>query len=148
MTRDLFMRVLTNFPTNVGEQAEVANLRRLNWAHITRKPTTGILALIARNAPAPPYNKELDIPLPRDTLSRLGGGQSLSIPTTARPHARKYQDNSALHKHKAVFAPKVATTRVPGLPLLNIIEEWAQLVHTHTHVDFATLANNYTNDYI
>ena len=59
---------------------------------------------------------------------------------TARPHARIYLATS-LHKRKTVFAPTTPITPGPDLPLITYIEDWARLLQTHIHRDFAAIAN-------
>jgi len=80
----------------------------------------------------------------RPQFTRLGGGQPLSTPATARPHARPYR-TIAPHKHKTMFAPTTAITPGPDLPPITCIEEWARLLQTHTHEAFATFANLHGN---
>ena len=44
-----------------------------------------------------------------------------------------------------MFAPTTATTSGPDLPLITCIEDWARLLHTHSHQDFAAIANLHGN---
>jgi len=99
----------------------------------------------APHARTPHCNKPTFVVTGDAPHTSLGGGQPLSIPSTARPHARIYKETS-LHKHKNVFAPTTVVTPGPDLPLIICIEDWARLLQTHNHRDFAKIANLHGNN--
>ena len=45
-----------------------------------------------------------------------------------------------------MFAPTTAITPGPDLPLITCIEDWARLLQTHIHRDFAKIANLHENN--
>ena len=93
----------------------------------------------------PRCNNLLSVNIHGATRTRLGGGQPLSTPSTARPHARAHRSDT-VHKHNKVFAPTTTITPGPNLPLITCIEDWARLLQTHIHKEFATIANQHGNN--
>jgi hypothetical protein len=72
------------------------------------------------------------------------GAQRRSL-MRVRPHAHIQRDTVARDKHEIVFAPTTDTKSNPDLPILTRVEDWAHLLHNHTHADVASLANKCTN---
>ena len=78
--------------------------------------------------------------------SRLGGGQPFSCLTTSRPHSRKNRNTPALHIHRTYLAEVETSPQDRDLTYITKMEDWAHLLQTHTHSEFASLANKYTNN--
>jgi hypothetical protein len=74
----------------------------------------------------------------------MGGGQPLSTCATARPNTRIYKQ-SALFKHAHVTAPTTEVPPDPALPAITSVDDWANLLQTHSRTDFAKIANLHGN---
>jgi hypothetical protein len=119
--------------------------RSLSWhnLHDSRTANGRIVSIIAR-ASTPRCENSFSAYTGGVFFTRLGGGQPLSTCAVARPHARIYK-TIALHKHKTGYAPTTAITPGPDLPPITCIEDWASLLHTHTHEAFVAHANLHGN---
>ncbi len=65
--------------------------------------------------------------------------------TCTRPHTPAPPCDPTLDQHEKICNPTKDTIPGPDLPVITSVENWAHLLHTHTHTDFATLANQYSN---
>jgi hypothetical protein len=77
----------------------------------------------------------------RDPPSRLGGGKPFNCLITLRQYSRKYRNTSELHKHRTTLATFETSPQDRDLPYIKKIEDRAHLLQTHTHSEFASLAN-------
>ncbi len=94
----------------------------------------------APNAPTIRWNKSNFVISSKARQTRLGGGQPLITCASARPHARIYKA-SPLHKHKHVLAPTTEGTPDPDLPTITSVEDWVNILQTHSRKEFANIAN-------
>ena len=74
----------------------------------------------------------------------LGGGTPHSTPEEEHPHARKYR--TITPTPQSVNPPNAGSTAAPGPapPAITSLVDWAYLMHTHTPLDFAKIANRHT----
>jgi hypothetical protein len=61
-----------------------------------------------------------------------------------RPRAQTQHIHTNLPPLQRVLALSTGNGSPPDLPIISSVEDWAYLMHTHTPIDFASLANKYT----